>query len=199
MAKLLEDIVDEGLACLVPEYLKAVGNVTRVVSIKGEDIVEKKSVKSILRRLARIYAVDIISLRSKYGKIIGQKNIVPLPFSSELILVPFKTRTPMAPWDGTIGYISYSQIEKIKEDSEDGVIIALKCGLSIKALCRKATAEKHLRDAGVVCRAYMDMYRRHEQQSIVIRDIYEAYSQPATKGDIALLTRELMELKERLK
>lgn len=195
-----ENIIDKGLAYILPEYVEFKGNVTKAASIDGDILIEVKSIRSVLNRVAKYYGADIMALRSKYGKIIGRKNIIPIPLAPELVLVPFKIRKPIISWDGTIGYISYRQITGIKEDdTTNEPLITLRCGLEVRCLSRKTTAERHIRDAEIVYRTYMNLYGMKEKQKIIFKEIQATYSQPATKGDIAILAKEIIDLKEKLR
>ena len=194
-----EDIISKGLAYILPEYVENKGNVTKAASIEGDIIIEEKSIRSVLKRVAKYYGADIKALRLKYGKIIGRKNIVPIPLAPDLILVPFKIRKPIISWDGAIGYVSYRQIKGIREDgSTKESIITLRCDLDIRCLNKKTTAERHIKDAEIVYRSYINLYGIKEKQAIIFKEIQEAYSQPATRGDIAILAKEIIDLKEKL-
>ncbi len=195
-----EDIISKGLAYILPEYIENKGNVTKAASIEGDIIIEEKSIKSALKTVAKYYGADIKALRLKYGKIIGRKNTVPIPLAPELILVPFKIRKPMISWDGTIGYVSYRQIKGIIGDHNiNESIITLRCGLDVRCLNKKTTAERHIRDAEIVYKSYISLYGIKEKQAIIFKEIQSTYSQPATRGDIAILAKEIIDLKEKLK
>jgi len=195
----LEKILSLGLAYILPTYVEDLGNVTRVATIKGNEIIEKRTIRSVLGRIASYYGIDIQAQREKYGKIIGRKNIVPIPLTVNLILVPFKVRKPIISWDGSLGYLSYNQIQQVKKgDNNRESIIILKCGKEIKCFNKMITSKRHITDAKIVYKAYTNLYEAKEKQDTILNEIQETYAKPATRADIAILAKEIIDLKEKL-
>ncbi|MDI3534675.1 MAG: hypothetical protein PWQ82_1040 [Thermosediminibacterales bacterium] len=199
--KVLEEVLKKGVAGLIPVYKDMTGNATELITSTGENYIDERKIKSIIRLFARYYGVDLKSLRKNYGDVIGQKNSVPLPFTPDLILVPVKMRRPLTPYDGSSGFFTLNEFDKIIEDTVEGerkVNILLKSGYKLPCLCSKSTVEKHIRNAKIVHQHYLKLNYRNQNQLLFFCDVFSDYKQPATKGDIAILAKEILELKEKL-
>ncbi|NLY43852.1 MAG: hypothetical protein GX066_07770 [Clostridiaceae bacterium] len=193
--KSAEELFIIGIAAILPTYQLGIGDISTIIDNNGNEYLVASKVKTILNRLARIYALDLKQVRRKYSHVIRQKNIVPIPFSEHFILIPFKIRKPKAENDGSLGYISLESIYKIEEiKEENNVFIILKSGKRIKCLVSYKTANRHIQNAHIVKNHYREL---HSQFCISVqeRDIANPWEQPATKRDIALLASQIAELK----
>lgn len=191
----LNKAIEAGVAGLVPVYEPSLGNVTRLVTAAGDTAIIKRTVKSVLRRVARHYGVDLRALKAKYAGVIGHYKGIPLPMTPELILISVKVREPLVRGDGCLAYLNLRCIKSYR-CGNPGVDILLKNGISLKGLCTVATFKKHMRWGELV-------YRLHAKNTaytvpIMYDDLPESYLKPATRADIALLVREILEIKGRL-
>jgi len=97
--------------CLIPIYEQQGGNSTEVWLAGGEKIVIPYKTKTVLKNLAKVFAVDISQLKRKYGVLVGKKVAAPLAFHPELILLPIKIREPFAKDEGANGYIVHNKVK----------------------------------------------------------------------------------------
>lgn len=194
--KEIEEIIEKGISCLMPVYQTGVGNATKLIIDDGTVMIDQRTVKTILSIIAKHYTIHIQACRAKYGKLIHQRLSVPILIHNRLLLIPFKMRKPKFQKDGAHGYINLYAIEEIKEANQY-TIIRLKNGIEVTCLHRMRTALQHINKAKIVEREaykherYDEEYRFHE--------FYIQYNSPATKGDIARLQKEILELREVLK
>lgn len=192
----INNIMDRGLCCLRPKYEGHYGNVTEIITGDGEKCIIYKTLKTILRIICRYYGLDLKTIRTKYGSIVNQKNIVPLPLSHDLVLLPFKMRKPIFIKDGSYGYVNIFYIEDIYEEG-NSTKIRLSSGQKITCLNTLKTANDHLNKGKVIINdnAFKTRYNVSPRNYY----FYEEFDSPATKGDIAILQKEIVEIKERLK
>ncbi|KJS87731.1 MAG: hypothetical protein JM58_03455 [Peptococcaceae bacterium BICA1-8] len=101
----------QDINCLIPIYEQLGGNSTEVWLVGGEKIVIPYKTKTVLKNLAKVFAVDIAQLKRKYGVLIGKKVAAPLAFHPELILLSIKIREPFAKDEGANGYIVHNKIK----------------------------------------------------------------------------------------
>ncbi|WP_120168777.1 hypothetical protein [Thermohalobacter berrensis] len=191
----IEKLLDEGIMAIVPVYINMKGNVTKIITREKNEFQTNRSIKTFLRILASFYGVDLRVSRKYYGKLIGAKNIVPFYFDRDNILVPVKVRKPISKNDGAFGYINLKYIREVKEKKKT-VNIILEGNISIKCLQSYRTVIKHIRDAKILKRvcSYNEPLVMEERANF-----YKEYNKPATKGDIAVLRNEILDIKNTLK
>jgi len=107
----MEIYIKQGICALIPAYGENGGNHTRILLVNGEERVEERMVKTVLRDIAAFYQMDVGLIRRKYGELLGIRNGIPLPFTPEQVWVPFKVRQPVGANDGAFAYISFDWIE----------------------------------------------------------------------------------------
>ncbi len=188
----------EGIACLKPIYERGIGNATQIITVPGNSYIDTRITKSVLKHLARLYGVDLSAMRKNYGEIVGQKNMVPIPFNKNLLMIPLKMRKPITRNDGTTGYINLTQLEAVKDQGENQVLLILKNGIQVRCLMKASTVEKHVRNARIVLQHYQQTHTRLKFPLYHIKDFFSDSSRPATKGDIAILVKEILCIKEKL-
>jgi len=192
---MLERLVISGISAVIPCYLKELGDITKIYDLKGDEYLDSRCIKSVIKKICYMYSVDAAALRFKCFKITGQKNIIPIPLSEEFILVPFKIREPMVKKDPVFGYFNYEMIDNIESGSGDKALLNLKNGLHF-ALCESLkTALKHLNNARVL---KDHLYGKEKTGGIFRTNNYGGY-ELATKDDIAFLVREIEGLINMLK
>lgn len=165
--------VKDRLAALVPYYDCQGGNATQIYTTDGEVIPDRRTVKWNLRRLARLYSVDLQAIRSNYGSYLGCRQGVPLALSADLVLIPLKTRTPVGINDGCYGYLNGVAIEKAGPASDSPGRCALTLAGGHRLVCHYS------------CRTVHDKIRLGQ----IARDYYrrERPSQPLPDPRLALL------------
>lgn len=96
--------------CLIPIYDHLGGNSTELWLSGGKRILIPYKTKTVVRNLAKVFAVDVSQLKRNYGVFVGRKVSIPLALHPELILIPLKIREPFAKDEGAIGYVVLNKI-----------------------------------------------------------------------------------------
>lgn len=201
MMKDINRIIEKGISSMVPIYINESGNSTEITTKDGQSYIILKTLKTVLKIICRFYGADVKSVRIKYGKIINQKTIVPLPLSYNLVLIPFKTRKPIVLKDGSYGYINIFAIESIygTRDNKGETIIQLKNGKAISCLCNIKTVKDHYNRGKVILNdpsfkgQFIGSSDNHQY------NFYKEWNTPSTKGDIVRLSEEILAIRELLK
>jgi len=192
----IEKLIMEGIIGLIPLYIDMKGNSTRVITKENSEVYIYKSIRTVLNIIARYFTLDLNASRKYYGGLIGYSNIVPIPFNRENIFVPIKVRSPISKNDGSFGYFNIANIKGVREKSE-GIEIILDGDISVKSIQSMKSIERHIRDGEIVKKIYQD-----RGKLIVMEDrsdFYSEFNKPATKGDIAALRSELLDIKSKLR
>lgn len=124
-----------------PKYTQE-GDCTEVFFLSGEKKIYKCSVKTFIKNLYSMYAIDVVALRKIMQSKIGQKNLLPIVLP-DATFVPYKVRVPLLKCDPSSGYVNLSQVFKINSD-EEGFKILLKCGCEIKSIGTERYFRKRL-------------------------------------------------------
>lgn len=182
-----------------PEYFQGMGEVTRIIVSAGQDQILSMTMRSFRNNLCRFYSIDYYSMRKKYGQIIGSVNCVPLPISSAKIFIQLKVRSPRFRNDSAMGYVDVASISQIRESRDKSKTeIVFKDERKLEVICGIATVKKHITNARLV----LEHYRNEKgltAYSDVLEKLYSNLDKPATKGDIVILARELLTIKNSLK
>lgn len=184
--KKLKMIIEKGVCCLIPIYQPNVGNATRIITKDGENYIDQRTIRTVLRILCRYYTIHMEACREKYGKILNQEINVPMFIHKGLVLIPMKMRKPLFPKDGAYGYVNLYDIEDI-EKRDKMTAVFLKNGCEVLSLHGIKTVKDHINRGRIV---------GGENEEIEFDEFYNQYNYPATKGDIARLQREILDLRE---
>jgi len=150
----LEDVLDLGLAAILPVYDG--GNVTKLITSSGEQIIDPRTPKTVMKNLARIFGVDLAAVREQYGESLNKRHIIPLPFAANFVLIPVKVREhPLGQNDGTLGYVSFREIVRVEKADNKTSSIILKSGVSIPTVVSEATVKEYIKNARLVESLYM--------------------------------------------
>lgn len=95
---------------LQPLYMEDGTNGTLVNLGKGNCYQDKRKVKTILKQVAKQFAVDLSAAKANYGRAVGRKDSTPIPMTGSLVLLPVKMRLPVSKDDGSWGYVVLEQI-----------------------------------------------------------------------------------------
>ncbi|KPU26440.1 hypothetical protein TR13x_10200 [Caloranaerobacter sp. TR13] len=191
----VEKLLNDEIMAIIPIYIDMYGNCTKVITLKTQEDYIFKSIKTVLKNIAKFYTLDLMASREYYGKMIGISNIVPIPFDSENIFIPLKVRKPIFKNDGSFGYFNLKFINDIKEEKNE-VYIILKGNVKVRINQTLKTAYKHVRHGEIVKRVYdKKTYGLIKESS---HDFYNEYNKPATKGDIVFLVNQLMDILKKL-
>ncbi|MHB1420329.1 MAG: hypothetical protein ACYCX4_12220 [Bacillota bacterium] len=145
---------------LFPVYDSYGGNSAEVWLAGGEKLLLTKKAKSVLRGLARHFAVDLESLRLKYGDTVGRAYSVPLPMHNDLVLVPVKVREPFAKDQGAWGYLVLNKVSEITAgEGGKGSMVTFTDGGVFSCMVNEENLRKIINDARIVESAF----RQHQR------------------------------------
>jgi hypothetical protein len=166
------------LAALVPFYDANGGNGTVIYTKEGKMEQDRRTVKWNLRRLARLYCIDLEAARHRYGEYLECGQGVPIPFTSTLVLVPLKVRRAVGKNDGSCGYFNPASVEVVPESASGGLrsALILPGGYRVPCYYTVRTVYKRLKAGGFVLERYSrvavpvslplsgsaDLYRDHK-------------------------------------
>jgi len=112
-------------------------------------------------------------------------------------MIPLKMRKPMFEKDGAYGYINLYAINEVAE-KEGNTLVRLDNGQEILCLQRLRTVQQHMNKARVI--AGSGTYFQHNMvRTDELKEFFEQYNSPATRGDIASLQNEILELTRMLR
>lgn len=146
--------------CIIPHYDETGGNVTKVYLDDGTVLVDPRKVNTVIKSLADFFTVGLESSRKKYSKVIGRKLTVPIPLHQDLVLVPVKTRRPIAREDGAYGYVVLSKVQVYNTHPRlpNSIEITFGDGTTIDGLILKQSFEKLLLNAKKVHKEYTRLF-----------------------------------------
>ncbi|HHY90973.1 MAG TPA: hypothetical protein GX503_04835 [Clostridiales bacterium] len=193
--KNIENILAKGLACLMPVYEPGEGNAVKLIADDGSTFIVPRTIKTVLNLICRYYMIHIEACRARYGKILNQRLGVPLAIHGSMVLIPLKLRKPLLPKDGAYGYVNLYSIEGV-EECQNHTRILLKGNVRVLCLQRLHTTLQQINKAKVIA---ADMPHSPHTGGDRVHDFYVQYNTPATRGDIARLQLEILELRDILK
>ena len=97
-----------GLTALRSVCLPGQGRVSQVL-VPGNSLHDPRRIRSLLEALARHFAVDLVALRQRCGGLLGMRNYLPLPLSSQMVLVPLA----LGQMGEKTGYINLLFVSKV--------------------------------------------------------------------------------------
>jgi len=188
--KNLEKMQINKIIAILPVYLDIQGNSTKIILEGSEDILIYSRVNRVMKNIAGYYSLDLRKVRDEYGKLIESKNMVPIPLTKRDIFIPIKLRKPISKNDGSVGYFNLKYIDDVIEKGKEVYIKTLKS--KTKVMNTKTTVIKHINEGKLVKNLYI------EKMNEMICEEGASYSLPATKEDIALIIKEIVDIKRRL-
>ncbi len=132
----LEQIKDS-IIVLRPVYGPE-GDNTELWTWKGKSV-DRRSVRSLKKALARLYAVDLPAQGKQVARLIDRQAVLPFYLQPERIFIPLKMRTPLCANDRCCGYVDISSVETIGGKSGRTQLV-LKDGRTLDLFCTAATA-----------------------------------------------------------
>lgn len=136
MQNQLEQVKDS-IVVLRPTY-GPMGDSTELWTAKGMTV-DRRSIRSLKKALARLYAIDLSAQGEKVAEIIDRQTVLPFYLQPERVFIPLKMRSAMYPNDRCCGYVDVGYIETISPE-KGTVRLLLKDGRFIELLCTAATA-----------------------------------------------------------
>lgn len=94
------------IAAILPCY-QADGDCTTIITTTGKSQTLPQKIRTVIRRLARSQAIDLVALKRQTGQTTGKTILQPLPLTPGLLLVPLKVRQPRVSGDPCIGYVNF--------------------------------------------------------------------------------------------
>ncbi len=173
----------------IPSYEKTIGSVTKIMLESGEETVVNIKCKSYFNRICREYTVDSFASRSKYGKLIGAINFIPIPLSGEMLLIPVKVRKPMVKGDEAMGYANFHQIKNCTKEKTGEGQLTFQNDSKLRIISSYKTLQKNIREASII----NDYYKKEKG---VLR--YADLNEPITRAELTLLASLLLNLKNSL-
>lgn len=129
-----------GLTALRSVCLPGQGRLSQVL-VPGNSFYDPRRIRSLLEALARHFAVDLTALRQRCRGLLEMRNYLPLPLSSQLVLVPLT----LGEMGEKTGYINLLAMEKVLSKGEYSSIV-LKDGAELACwLSPGAVRERLLR------------------------------------------------------
>ncbi len=181
------------IAAVLPCYHNEGGNATEMVFINDQPAVIHRTVKTVIKNLARTCTVDLKAAREKYGEMLGCKRAVPLVLAPEMIFMVVKVRETISRNDASRGYINYFAVTDATK-TEEGTCskVVLKNGREVTCYHSIRNLNNHIRNCHYIHQMILKETGGADNFSL------DYLAHPATKGDIALVLKELRELKEKL-
>lgn len=187
------NLMQKDVAAFIPCYHKDYGNATEIIFLNDEPVVVPRTVKTVVKNLARIHTMDLKALREKYGEILGCKRVVPIVLSSRMILMMVKMRKVISKNDASRGYLNYFAIKDVKE-MKNGT-----CSLAILKNDREIICYHSIKNLNQHIRNCHYIHQKMIKESGDLHHFSPEYlNHPATKGDIVLILKELRELRDKL-
>lgn len=180
------------LAALVPRYHSDYGNATEVMYLGGESILVPRTVKTVLKNTAKECAIDLRASKEKYCKLLRCVRAVPVPLDRETILMPLKMRRVISKNDSARGYINFLAIKDVKEVVPNTCLVILRDDRTVKCLHSLKSLKQHMSNCHFVHREMTGVRETGGQNAD------EYLNCPATKSDIAMLLKEIRELREKM-
>jgi hypothetical protein len=148
----LEEMKRE-IAALIPASHPQGGEATLLITVKGEKILDKRSINWIIRRLAEYNNIDLRAIKKNYGPLLGKKRFIPLPLSQKLVYLPLTLKTDTIPVDKRMAYVSLEQIggvERKENTKESTLTISLRCGIELTCCNALTTIRTRIRDSKLI-------------------------------------------------
>lgn len=105
-------IIPDEICAVVPSVNHEYGDGTNLICIDGKEIFVNKSVKSIIKKIARLCLVDLDAVHKKYSDILNRKILIPIPLKNNIVFIPFKMREHMTKGDQVTGYVNALKIDR---------------------------------------------------------------------------------------
>lgn len=112
----VENFIQQGQA-IVPVNKEGVGDVVRLVDVDGAELDLDVQAQTFLKHVLAYFGADLVTLRRRYGQVVGKQKMVPLPLSRSFVLVPFNMRKPIGRQSRT-GWVVFRRVKGVQEVGE---------------------------------------------------------------------------------
>lgn len=178
-------------AAIIPCYDN--GNAVKTIRLDGKSEIVHKNIKAFMRALEMESNIDIKSLKRNYLRSLNRRNLIPIPLGIEVVMIPLRVRKHVTPGDGTMAYINLVQIKDMV--GERDVMIWLECGENICTLETRRTIRRRMNMAYCIKEKYCSTVLNTSSIKNALIDLEIANKSPATKGDIAILIKEIKDFR----
>ena len=136
------------IAAIVPTYT-ATGDTTTIIDITGGQQPQNTRIHTVLNRLARSRAIDLVALKRNTACATEHRILQPLPLAPGCVLCPLKVRTPIVAGDPCMGYVNFHAVTNIMTNHNKPYqsTITLIGGIELPVLWAPATVKKYLQHA----------------------------------------------------
>ncbi|NLC38596.1 MAG: hypothetical protein GX779_04900 [Clostridia bacterium] len=151
MPKLHLETVWPRLQGFYPSMGEDGGNYTEVILENGQRLTDPRKTGTVLRALARVFALDINLVQKRARQVLKYCREVPLAFFPDLVLVPVKTRDAPFKDAGTLGYVVSSRISHWERASKPyGTRIFFADGTFLDTMTIPPTVRRRLAEAQMI-------------------------------------------------
>lgn len=106
------------LAAMRSICLEGLGRVSEIFLSDGKRLHDPRRNRALLEALARHYAIDLVALRQRCSLLLHARYYLPLPFSSEMVLVPLA----LGKCGERMGYINLLAVEAVHCQGRSSVV-----------------------------------------------------------------------------
>ncbi len=131
------------IAAIIPSAHPEGGEATLLITTGGDELLDRRSYRWILRRLAFFHNTDSAAARENYGPLLGCKRYIPLALGPNLVYFPLPLFPETLPGERRLGYISAAQVASVEEES-GAVILVLNSGARVTCCESRPTVGKRL-------------------------------------------------------
>lgn len=174
------------IAAIIPCYT-ASGDTTAIISTNGSQKTTNTRIRTVINRLARSQATDLIALKQKAARATDRSILQPLSLAPGLVLCPLKLRLPRVSGDTTTGYINFHAVTGVIANSNKPYqsTITLTGGTELAVLWTPSTVRKHLQQAKLTlsCTAH-DAGMPHEMTFLIHNLVKSIYGLLAVKHSL---------------
>ncbi|MDW7673438.1 MAG: hypothetical protein SCK28_02760 [Bacillota bacterium] len=176
---------------LQPIYDEHGGNSTVIGLMGAEPVLVRRKIKTVLKNLAKAFAVDLSAAKQKYGDLVGRYASAPIPLCAALILMPVKMRKPLVKDDGAWGYVVLEKIDSWQaiagpsssnSRKEEKCSITFKDGSQVVALAGKSSVYSQFKDGQMVRQKYVELLHPSRPIDDPIREARAYYLRQVQAG-----------------
>ena len=164
MPKQLEQ-VKNAIVVLRPTY-SPWGDSTELWTREGMSV-DRRSIRSIKKALARLYAIDLSAQGEQVADLIERQSVLPFYLQPERIFIPLKMRTARCSNDRCCGYVDVSYIENIGGDKGTTRLL-LKDGRTLDLFCTPGTAAQTI-CMGQKLSSSLQLERTTEDEDVIVK------------------------------
>lgn len=137
------------IAAIIPSSHPAGGEATLLITTKGNKLLDRRSFKWIIRRLAFYHNIDLNAARDNYGSLLGCKRYVPIALSSHLVYLPLPLQACTQGQERRLGFISCAEVKTVQK-AQDTVELTLHNGIKMNCQESMATVKKRFQQGKVL-------------------------------------------------